>query len=149
MSGTRRGRTGPKEVPDRREAVRERRQRAAEEPLDLRVRARLPYPVLAVRNPLHGTEYRVLWPTFPARDVILCTCTDFARRGLGTCKHIEAVLRWFPAHEADEPELARRSKPKPLPWRTIDRAIAVLVPGSYPPSVTWRKPGRLLFEPRS
>jgi hypothetical protein len=148
MSGNRRGRVGPKDAADRREAVRERRQRAAEEPLDLRVRALEPYPVLAVRNPLHGTEYRVLWPTYPAREVILCTCTDFARRGLGTCKHIEAALRWFPDHATEEPQLSRRPKPKALPWRTIDRAIATLSPDSYPPSLTWRRPGRLLFETR-
>src|SRR5271170_920842 len=79
-------------------AVAERRSRAVEEPLDVRLLAQEPFPLLEVRNPLHRTDYRVMLPTFPDRTVALCTCSDFARRGLGTCKHIEAAGRWLERH---------------------------------------------------
>ena len=75
-----------------------RRRRAAEEPLDIRVLAREPFVRLEVRNPLHRTRYLAVFPGYPARDAAMCTCTDFARRGLGSCKHLEAAWTWLEEH---------------------------------------------------
>ncbi len=141
----------PSELPasgpgSRQSAVNERRQRAIEEALDVRVRSTEPYLRLEVRNPIHRTGYQVLLPTFPARDVALCTCTDFARRGLGTCKHIEAAARWLEGHP--EPKAAGgRPTPRPRLWSLIDRAIAARSSDRGPESLAWRRPGRLLVSP--
>lgn len=135
--------TGPG---SRQSAVNERRQRAIEEALDVRVRSTDPYLRLEVRNPIHRTGYQVLLPTFPARDVALCTCTDFARRGLGTCKHIEATARWLEGHPAPKAPGGRPSL-RPRLWTLIDRAIAARASDRGPESLAWRRPGRLLFTP--
>ncbi|MGI0055439.1 MAG: hypothetical protein ACREB9_00440 [Thermoplasmata archaeon] len=77
--------------------IAERKARALEEALDVR-RLPGPYPRLEVRNPVHATCYTVLLPVFPDREVAMCTCADFARSGLGTCKHVEAADRWLRVH---------------------------------------------------
>jgi hypothetical protein len=108
------------------EAVRERRARALEEPLDTHLRSRTPFDLLEVRNPIHRTVYLVMLPEFPSRTSALCTCTDFARRGLGTCKHIEAAARWLAEHPDATPLAppnAGAVKTGRL-WRKIDAAIA-------------------------
>jgi hypothetical protein len=130
---------------NRREAVYERRRRAMEEALDVRPRGSDDYLVLEVRNPIHGTGYSVLLPTYPSTDVVLCTCTDFARRGLGTCKHVEAALRWL----RERPEVTNPSrKPSALAslWRGIDASVEAQATDPDPESLAWRKPGRWLFE---
>jgi len=140
--------TRNREAADPREALEERLKRSVEEPLDVRIREVTPYPILAVRNPLHGTEYLVMLPTSPATDVTLCTCTDFARRGLGRCKHIEAAIRWWTGPAPKRPPRApaiRSVRPSAL-WKKIDRATAERESTSTPQSLAWRKPGRLLFE---
>jgi hypothetical protein len=123
-----------------------RRSRSVEEPLDVRLRATEPYPLLEVRNPLHGTAYLVMLPEFPARASELCTCTDFARRGFGTCKHIEAAYRW----RAEQPEAKAPHPSRPtLPplgalWKEIDRRRSR--PGAGPESLRVRRAGAVLFE---
>ncbi len=98
----------------------ERRTRALEESLDVRLRSVHPYALLEVRNPLHGTSYLVMLPGFPRSGVALCTCTDFARRGLGTCKHIEAATRWYSDHADARPLLTRpRTDPAKI-WAEVD-----------------------------
>lgn len=132
---------------DERAAIEERRKRSVEEPLDVRLRQDTPFPILAVRNPLHGTEYLVMFPTYPSSDVALCTCTDFARRGLGLCKHIEAAERWLGRQTGKHPAraLATRSAASPGVWKRIDQALAGREFSSAPASLAWRRPGRLLF----
>lgn len=133
---------------ERRAAVEERRVRAVEEPLDVRLRTAAVYPALEVRNPLHGTVYLVLLPEFPSTEAAFCTCTDFARRGLGTCKHIEAGHRWLRGHPGATPLIP----PGRLPrygagvWREIDRRLAALPNDAGPESRRYRRPGRALFE---
>ena len=104
----------------------ERRARSIEEPLDVRLRWADVYPLLEVRNPLHGTRYWVMLPEFPARTSALCTCEDFARRGLGTCKHIEAAHRWKVEHPRAPPLLPRDPRvPRTRGlWKEIDRRLA-------------------------
>jgi hypothetical protein len=85
---------------------------------------REPYPVLEVRNPLHHTSYRVFLPEFPSSATGLCTCPDFSRRGLGTCKHLEAALRHIRMHPTGR---LMDSKEAAIPparqlWEAIDRA---------------------------
>lgn len=125
-----------------------RRARALEEPLDVRLRAAVPYPLLEVRNPIHRSTYRVMLPEYPARDVTLCTCADFARRGLGTCKHIEAALGWLAEHpEALRgPGAAARSGTGAL-WRRIDQRLVASAQEPGPDSRRWRRAGSVLFEP--
>lgn len=138
----------PPSPTERRAAVEERRVRAAEEPLDVRLRSREVYPMLDVRNPLHGTEYRVLLPEFPEPGSALCTCTDFARRGLGTCKHIEAGFAWLTAHP-EAPALGPTQEPTPSAralWKEIDRRLAGRTGHRAPPSLALRRPGAALFE---
>jgi hypothetical protein len=129
------------------QAVDQRRARALEEPLDVQLRSATPYPLLEVRNPLHETRYLVMLPEFPRRDAALCTCTDFARRGLGTCKHIEAGFRW----RTDHPEAPSLRPPGPrwsgaALWRAIDQRNAAALRGNRPESVRWRRAGAVLFE---
>jgi hypothetical protein len=102
-----------------------RRRRAAEEPLDVRLRSREPVVDLEVRNPIHRTSYRVLFPEFPLRDSALCTCTDFARRGLGTCKHLEAGWSWLQElpELPEAPVAAPTDRPPGELWKEIDRRL--------------------------
>ncbi|MCI4318538.1 MAG: hypothetical protein L3K23_00160 [Thermoplasmata archaeon] len=85
------------------------------EPLDVGpVDPPAPFPLVEVRNPSHGTRYRVALPEFPERQGALCSCEDFSRRGKGTCKHIEAA--WL---------ALRAQPPTPLPAPTADWAVAL------------------------
>jgi hypothetical protein len=133
---------------DRRAAVEQRRARAVEEPLDVRLRTAAVYPILEVRNPLHGTVYLVLLPEFPSMEAAFCTCTDFARRGLGTCKHIEAGHRWLAGHPDATPLIAPGRIPRQRAgvWREIDRRLAALPNDPEPESLRYRRPGGVLFE---
>jgi hypothetical protein len=127
--------------------VSERRSRALEEPLDLRLRQREPYPIVEVRNPLHRTAYLVLRPTFPERVPALCTCTDFARRGLGTCKHIEAADPWLKSHPDAKPSSAPGPGPSPASvWHEIDRRLERAPREDRPLSLRVREAGAVLFE---
>jgi hypothetical protein len=147
----------PRTTPERRrsrptttdpEALAERRARSIEEPLDVRLRTPVPYPLLEVRNPIHGTGYLVMLPEFPGRSGALCTCTDFARRGLGTCKHIEAGFRWLSEHP-DAPPLvpARTDRPSSAAlWKKLDQRIAASAKDPSAPSRRWRLAGAALLE---
>jgi hypothetical protein len=113
----------------------------------VRVKSRDLYPLLEVRNPIHRTAYLVMLPEFPSGTPALCTCTDFARRGLGTCKHIEAGLRWLNGHpDARPPASSRTVVRPPNVWPEIDRREKEL-PAA--PRLTGRelaRPGAALFE---
>src|SRR5688572_22416731 len=67
--------------------VRAREERARIENLDS---AHVIFSDFAVRSP-SGLTYRVEIRDV-ARRQFFCTCTDFRINGLGTCKHVEAVL---------------------------------------------------------
>ncbi len=127
-------------------AVAERRSRALEEPLDVRLLRRTPFPMLEVHNPLHRTAYGVLLPTFPDRSIALCTCADFARRGLGTCKHIEAGGRWLERHPEATPRSATPAFDPGPAWAAIEEAVASLRADDPDASRAWRRPGRILVE---
>jgi hypothetical protein len=122
--------------------------RALEEPLDSRLRSRRPYPILEVRNPVHRTVYLVLLPEFPSRSSALCTCTDFARRGLGTCKHIEAAARWLGDHPDATPLDPRSERPVPTSrqWRRIDAQIAAAARDPGTDARRIRRAGSVLLE---
>ncbi|HYK93864.1 MAG TPA: hypothetical protein VEY07_07485 [Thermoplasmata archaeon] len=100
-----------------------RRQRAREEPLDFSILETDPGLVLRVRNPLHGTSYRVYRPTYPEPGPSLCTCPDFGRRGLGTCKHLEGATRWL----AEHPVVERKARAAPVAdgelWQRVIRRM--------------------------
>jgi len=136
--------TDPQEIAEERS---ERRSRSLEEPLDLRLLRREPYPLVEVRNPLHRTAYLVMQPTYPDPTTALCTCADFARRGLGTCKHIEAVERWLAHHpETPAPPSANPTVRPAAVWKEIDHRLERERKGSRPASLRWRTAGAALFE---
>jgi len=149
MDRRRRPRPKPPDAGQVAEELRERKSRALEEPLDVRLRTAEVYPILEVRNPLHGTVYLVLLPEFPSGEAVFCTCTDFARRGLGTCKHIEAGRRWLADHPGAAPLVppGLAARPRPGVWKEIDRRLAALSNDPRPESLRYRRPGRALFEP--
>ncbi len=103
----------------------ERRKRALEETLDVRQDLTSFYCRFHVRNPLRRTAYWVLLPAFPERDVALCTCPDFGLRGLGTCKHLEAVWLWLsdPEHTVLESRHGVGGPDAARAWREIDRRL--------------------------
>ncbi len=131
-SGPRSARSSRRSPPVDRGGVEERRARALEEPLDFQ-RLPGPYPRLEVRNPVHGTHYLVLLPVYPDRGVALCTCADFARAGLGTCKHIEASIRWLGLHPeaVPDPNPAAETGGAPM-WEEIDRRARSVPSGLSP-----------------
>jgi len=135
--------TGPADDPW---AVAERRSRAVEEPLDVALLSRDPFPLLEVRNPLHRTSYRVMLPIFPDRTIALCTCADFGRRGLGTCKHIEAGGRWLERHPSVGATLLRSPFEAAPIWEEIDRRLSAPLRSTVPESLRWREAGATLYE---
>ncbi|HXQ79082.1 MAG: hypothetical protein WB788_04660 [Thermoplasmata archaeon] len=145
-----RPRAPPSRTPEPRDLAEERserRSRALEEPLDIRLLQRDPYPLVEVRNPLHRTAYLVMQPTYPDRSTALCTCADFARRGLGTCKHIEAADRWLTQHPDTPPPASSKGSVRPAAvWKEIDRRLEREKKGSMPASLRWREAGAALFE---
>ena len=112
---------GEERTRDRDSEAGARRQRALEEPLEYSVVESSPLVVLRVRNPLHGTRYLLYLPAFPARDWGLCTCPDFARRGLGTCKHLEGAASWTAGHPTLEPRPRQPVADPSAIWAAIDR----------------------------
>ena len=109
----------------------------ADEVLKRQIRAREERPRIVNRDLPHavfsdfavhsasGLDYRV-----EIRDVIgrqfACTCTDFRINGLGTCKHVEAVLIHCARHHRDEFKAARRGLPSPRLDVVPDRAAGRL-----------------------
>ena len=88
----------------------------------------------------------MLFPEFPSRDSAFCGCEDFARRGLGTCKHIEAAGR----HATEHPEeaVARPGLFDGRPrWAAIDERLRSRPTEVLPEAIRDRRPGALLFEP--
>ena len=131
-----------------RAAVEERRTRAIEEPLDVQLRTVHPYPRLEVRNPVHETLYLVMLPEYPARSSSLCTCTDFARRGLGTCKHIEAGLRWLAEHPEAVPLRSEEGEAAETAgvWKRVDQRLSTAAKETNGDSRRWRRAGATLFD---
>jgi hypothetical protein len=126
----------------------ERRLRALEEPLTVRPRPGYSFPVLEVRNPIHRTRYLTLFPRAPSEDGALCTCTDFARRGLGSCKHLAAALAWLQRHAeevAAQPPVEGREAEL---WAEVDRRNAQLRQGPVDDPRELSRPGAVLYERR-
>lgn len=127
------------------ELVDERRTRALAERLDVRLRRGSPYPRAEVRNPAHRTRYEVLFPAFPSRESAFCSCEDFARRGIGTCKHVEAAWLWLSEHP--EAAVAPATAAPPGLWEEIDRRASHPRPGPMTRRVRWAGEALLAEEP--
>lgn len=96
----------------------------ADEILKRQVRAREERPRIVNLAPAHpvfsdfrvdspsGLEYRVEIRDVAGRQVA-CSCTDFRINGLGTCKHVEAVLLHLARRHKSEFNAARRGEPSP------------------------------------
>jgi superfamily II DNA or RNA helicase len=76
-------------------ALAERRQRAEEEPMKVRIApgADGPWADYTVSSALSGKSYRVALRG-RAQGQSYCSCPDFRRNHLGTCKHVLRVLRF-------------------------------------------------------
>ena len=92
-------------------ALADREQRAAEEKME--VRSNDPDEVwtdYTVLNRSSGRSYRVALRGMDAGDAF-CTCPDFRRNGLGTCKHVirvrKAVRKRFTAKQRSAPYLRK------------------------------------------
>lgn len=134
-------RRAPSDPAEREVQTARRRSRALEEPLDVRPRGDAPFPELEVRNPVRQTRYRVLLPAWPSRESAMCLCTDFARRGLGTCKHLEAAWNWLAFHP--EPLPVREDERPSGAWAKVDQARRELLRSGKPQTV--RRAGEVLF----
>ncbi len=130
-------------------AIDQRRYRALSEPLDCRWLSREPYPMVEVRNPIRHTQYRTLWPAYPDRSPSLCTCTDYARRGLGDCKHLEAAWRWLARAppEAVPPEEPTAPRSPQAVWAGVDRSLAAAPPATERGIREIGTTGRVLIDP--
>ena len=126
-----------------------RHDRALSEPLDVRPRFDLPFPSLEVRNPEHQTHYRVLLPGYPEPEGGLCPCPDFGRRGVGTCKHLEAAWMYLSDHPIPSPAVTIREPPMVDAWATIERRLKEQSGPGLDPRSRVRAASRLLFEVRS
>jgi hypothetical protein len=123
----------------------ERRVRALENPLDVRVRPDARFVRLEVRNPVHDTRYDVVLPAYPEREGGFCTCTDFARRGIGTCKHLESAWLWIGQHPEEVP--GRATEPThAADWSEIDRCLKVQSKSRQPDPIRYRIGGAALLE---
>jgi hypothetical protein len=138
----------PRESPERVPWLRyDRMARAVTERLRVRPVRGEPFWVLAVRNPVHHTHYRVFLPDHPSEEARFCSCVDFSRRGIGTCKHVEAATAWLETH----PEVPRPPAPRLAGasiWRAIDAVRRASKSSARPAAVRWREPGKVLFEKR-
>jgi hypothetical protein len=101
-------------------------------------------PTLEVRNPRHQSHYTLYVPAYPDRTGTYCGCVDFARRDLGTCKHIEAAWLWL----SDHPEAVRaeaEETPETLSlWAAVEKRTRH-PRKDLPASVRLRFPGELLL----
>ncbi len=127
------------------EARTERRVRALENPLDVRPRPDPRFVRLEVRNPAHGTRYDVLLPSFPDREGGFCTCTDFARRGIGTCKHLESAWLWAAEHP-EGPGPTPKEASHAADWAEIDRRLRAQGRSRALDPIRYRLAGSALFE---
>jgi hypothetical protein len=83
-------------------ALHEREERALTEPMTVRARdASDPWTDYTVTNPASGKTYRVALRG-TERGEAYCTCPDFRKNGLGTCKHVMHVVREVRAQFADD-----------------------------------------------
>jgi hypothetical protein len=146
---SKRRRTLAREPPERLPWLRyDRMARAVTERLRVRPVTGQPFWVLAVRNPVHHTHYQVCLPEFPAKEARFCSCVDFARRGIGTCKHVEAATAWLESHPELTLPRGSRLGASNL-WRDIDAARSDSESTARPVAVRLRLPGKVLFEGRS
>jgi superfamily II DNA or RNA helicase len=93
-------------------ALAERAERAATERMQVRPEdATRPWADYAVTNLLSGKTYRVALRG-ETRGVSYCSCPDFKKNTLGTCKHVMKVLAWarkrFPRSTLRKPYVRKR-----------------------------------------
>ncbi|MCI4322606.1 MAG: hypothetical protein L3K03_01040 [Thermoplasmata archaeon] len=131
--------------PDASEPPPDRRARGRDDPLDVRPLRDLPLVAFEAVNRARGSRYPVYLPAAPSLEGGMCTCEDFARRGRGTCKHLEAVGLYV----ADHPEegAPRAVPPVPGVWDEIDARLAALGTDLRPWSARLRWVGRALIDP--
>jgi hypothetical protein len=135
-------------APDASEPPAERRSRGREDLLDVRRLRELPLVAFEAVNRGRGSRYPVYLPAAPSLEGGMCTCEDFARRGRGTCKHLEAV-GLFVAKHPEEAVASPRSTPLPRAWEEIDLRLAELGRDPRPWPVRLRWVGRALIDPLS
>ena len=116
-----------------------------ETPLDVRPKPDGRFVRLEVRNPVHYTRYDVVLPAYPSREGGFCTCADFARRGIGTCKHLESAWLWAEGHASEVPEVPTEPS-HAVEWTAIDRRLHRQAESRAPDPVRIRIGGSALFE---
>jgi superfamily II DNA or RNA helicase len=76
-----------------------------------------------------------------------CTCPDFLANELGTCKHVEAVLRLIGSHRRLRKEYARLGAEPSLPTVTVDAGSALRLVAAGPWTEAARAPYAQLLRP--
>jgi hypothetical protein len=104
-------------MPGKQEAVEIRRKRARGSHFRIEPEA-TEVPTWAVESE-SGGKYRVMLPSFPSREGAQCSCPDFLTRGLGTCKHLEAVLAYAALNPPPRPPPPRAER---FPWEDLERS---------------------------
>ena len=99
---------------------------------------------LEVRNLRRQSRYPVFVPAFPDRTGVFCGCVDFAKRDLGTCKHVEAAWLWL-ADQGPEGRNAAPTAPSAALWAAVDRRLRQLPTAKVPPSARLRLVGSALL----
>jgi len=86
-------------------------------------------------------------PEYPTESSALCTCSDFARRGLGGCKHISAAHSWLARHseESPAPDPAGPARVDGV-WREVDRLRLGQGQAEDAPPRELARPGSALFD---
>jgi hypothetical protein len=92
-----------------------------------------------------GQTYHVLLPSFPSREGAQCSCPDFLRRGLGTCKHMEAVLAYAAINPPPAPKASSSSET--VSWAELEGeygdAVRELLKRDLPPEELAKEMRRL------
>jgi hypothetical protein len=99
---------------------------------------------LEVRNLRRQSRYTVYVPAFPGRTGVFCGCVDFAKRDLGTCKHVEAAWLWL-ADQGPEGRNPASVAPSGALWALVDRRLRQLPTAKVPPSARIRLVGSALL----
>jgi hypothetical protein len=117
-----------------------------DEVLEVRPLTGVPFAAFEAVNRSRGSRYPVYLPAAPSLEGAMCTCEDFARRGRGVCKHIEAVavyLRDAPPPAAPDRTIERQRAADT--WGAIDEGFAALPTGPAPTARQLRAIGRALL----
>lgn len=128
----------PEELVER--AVKERADRASQEKMRITpAESETLWTDYTVYNPTSGNSYRVALRGWERGDSY-CSCPDFRKNRLGTCKHLikvqRSVKQRFPAHQRNQPYV--RTGIRVAVDYTEQPSLRLLLPEKLPPNIRKR-----------